>query len=485
MIVSTRDALRRSHRPGSYGPGYPLLLVNAALVLVTVSEGVLLSIVPSTAAGIGQLLHVSPGSLNWINTVQLLTTGVCTPVFSRLGDIRGHRQMLRAAVLLTAAGGALMAVAPSFALLLTGRALQGPAGAFTPLAIGILRDRADTSRLRRGTAAVVTGASAGAALGFLGSAQLYRATGSVRDVLWIPAACSAAAAAAAFAFVPESRWRTRLRMDWPGAVSLSAGLAALLLALASGADWGWASGRTVGALTVSLVLLGAWAAVELRVADPLIDLRAMSRRAVAPFYLASLPIGVAFFGATTATTTFMAASKQAAGYGFSLDVTALAYVGLANTSAIVLGAMVVPRLVKRIGHEPAFYSACVAMLAGYTGLAVWHGALWQVIVASSVSSFGTGLIASAMAVVLTERASTASTGISVGLYITVRAIGGSIAGAGFAALLTRTTIAGTLIPREWAYVAVWLTCALASLLSLLIVAGARQKRPTKLGRNPA
>jgi hypothetical protein len=52
-----------------------------------------------------------------------------------------------------------------------------------------------------------------------------------------------------------------------------------------------------------------------------------------------------------------------------------------------------------------------------------------------------GLIASAMAVVLTERASTASTSISVGLYITVRAIGGSLAGAGFAALLTRVTIA--------------------------------------------
>ena len=485
MIVSTRDALRRSHRPGSYGPGYPLLLVNAALVLVTVSEGVLLSIVPSTAAGIGQLLHVSPGSLNWINTVQLLTTGVCTPVFSRLGDIRGHRQMLRAAVLLTAAGGALMAVAPSFALLLTGRALQGPAGAFTPLAIGILRDRADTSRLRRGTAAVVTGASAGAALGFLGSAQQYRATGSVRDVLWIPAACSAVAAAAAFAFVPETRWRTRRRMDWPGAVSLSAGLTVLLLALASGACWGWISSRTVGALTASLVLLGAWVAVELRVTDPLVDLRAASRRAVAPFYLASLPIGVAFFGATTATTTFMAASKHITGYGFGLDVTALAYVGLVNTSAIVLGAMVVPRLVKRVGHELAVHAACVAMLAGYTGLAAWHGALWQVITASSVSSLGMGLIASAMAVVLTERASTASTGISVGMYITVRAIGGSLAGAGFAALLTRATITGTAIPREWAYVAVWLTCALASLLSLLIVAAARLKRSTNQSRNPA
>ena len=267
MIVSTRDALRTPHRPGFHRSGNPLLLVNVALVLVTVSEGVLLSIVPSTAAGIGQLLHISPGSLNWINTIQLLSTGICTPVFSRLGDIRGHRKVLRAAVLLTAAGGVLMAIAPDFALLLTGRALQGPAGAFTPLAIGILRDRTDTSHLRRGTAAIVTGASAGAALGFLCSAQLYRMTGSVRDVLWIPAACSAAAAAAAFAFVPQTRWRTRRQMDWPGTMSLSTGLAALLLALGNGAGWGWVSGRTIGALTASLVLLAGWVATELRVTD--------------------------------------------------------------------------------------------------------------------------------------------------------------------------------------------------------------------------
>ena len=121
----------------------------------------------------------------------------------------------------------------------------------------------------------------------------------------------------------------------------------LLLALASGAGWGWISSRTVGALTASLVLLAGWVAIELRVTDPLIDLRAASRRAVAPFYLASLPIGAAFFGATTATTTFMAAPEHPAGYGFGLDVTALAYVGLATTTAIVLGATAVPRLVPR------------------------------------------------------------------------------------------------------------------------------------------
>jgi MFS family permease len=225
-------------------------------------------------------------------------------------------------------------------------------------------------------------------------------------------------------------------------------------------------------LTAGLFLLGVWVAVELLVTDPLIDLRAMSRRAAAPFYLASLPIGVAFFGASTATTTFLAASKQTAGYGFDLDVTALAYIGLANAAAAILGAMVVPWLVRRLGHKPTVCLGCFVMFAGYASLALWHAVLWPVIVANSVSGLGIGLVSSAMAVVLTERSGPASTGIAVGTWITVRAAGGSMAGAGFAVLLTRVTIAGTAIPREWAYIAVWLTCGLAALLSLLIAATA-------------
>ena len=269
--------------------------MTATLVLVSLADSTLSGVVPVSPASIGRLFHVTVGSLTWVITVQLVATGVCTPVFSRLGDIRGHRRMLRAATLVIAAGGVLVAVAPNFGLLLTGRALQGPAGAIAPLAIGVLREQAGGSRLRRGIAAIVTGAAAGGTLGLLAAAQFYRATGSVRDVLWVPAGCSAVAAAAAFTFVPETRRRARLRMDWLGALSLSSGVGVLLLALALGPGWGWASGRTAGAYALSLVLLGIWAAVELRVSDPLIDLRAMSRRAVAPLYIASLPIGAAFF----------------------------------------------------------------------------------------------------------------------------------------------------------------------------------------------
>lgn len=111
-----------------------------------------------------------------------------------------------------------------------------------------------------------------------------------------------------------------------------------------------------------------------------------------------------------------------------------------------------------LGHKPTVCVGCFVMPAGYIGLATWHSVLWPVIAANSVAGLGIGLVSSAMAVVLTERSGRASTGISVGTWITVRAVGGSMAGAGFAALLTRVTIAGTGILREWAYVAVWLTC---------------------------
>jgi MFS family permease len=448
------------------------VLLIAALAAVTFAEGVLLSVVPATVAAIGRLFDASAGTLNWVSTVQLLAIGVCTPAFSRLGDTAGHRRMLRLAVVLAAAGGVLTALAPDFGLLLAGRALQGPIGAFTPLAAGILRDRLGTHRLRRGIGVAVAALTAGSAVGLVVAAEVYRASHSVRVVLWIPAACLIAAAAVTFGPVPETRPRAPGRMDWLGALFLGAGLGMLLLVLADGTAWGWASGPTAGWAAGGVSALVLWGVIELRVADPLVDLRAVSRRVVAPFYLASLTIGVAFFGATTATVTFMASPAKAAGYGFGLDVTAIAYVTLPSSCAVILGALAVAPVARRAGHRAIVCLGCACLLAGYGGLAAWHGAIWQLIVFASLAGLGVGVVSGAMPVVLTERAARTSAAISTGLFITGRAVGGSIAGAGFAALLTRITIGHTGIPRQSGYVAVWLICAAASLVSLVIVATA-------------
>jgi hypothetical protein len=71
----------------------PAVLLVAALATVTFAEGTLLAVVPTAVAGIGRLFGTSAGTLNWVSTAQLLATGVCTPVFSRLGHPRRGREL--------------------------------------------------------------------------------------------------------------------------------------------------------------------------------------------------------------------------------------------------------------------------------------------------------------------------------------------------------------------------------------------------------
>ena len=66
-------------------------------------------------------------------------------------------------------------------------------------------------------------------------------------------------------FVPESPVKTPSRVDVPGAVLLSAGLVALLLALTEGESWGWDSARIVGLFAgLGASFLSLWGYVEMR-----------------------------------------------------------------------------------------------------------------------------------------------------------------------------------------------------------------------------
>jgi hypothetical protein len=55
--------------------------------------------------------------------------------------------------------------------------------------------------------------------------------------------------------------------------TVTVGLAALVLALVEGNSWGWGSARIVGLLAVSAVGLIAFAIVERRVLEPMVDFR--------------------------------------------------------------------------------------------------------------------------------------------------------------------------------------------------------------------
>ena len=76
------------------------------------------------------------------------------------------------------------------------------------------------------------------------------------------------------------------------------GLMLVLLALNQGHAWGWSSPLTLGCLLLGLVVLGCWVTLELKLANPMLDLRLFAQRTF------STPVASALlnYGATASTT---------------------------------------------------------------------------------------------------------------------------------------------------------------------------------------
>src|SRR5690606_201696 len=136
---------------------------------------------------------------------------------------------------------------------------------------------------------------------------------------WFGAVVSVVALLAALAVVPRSARRVAGPLDLGGSLLLSGGLAALLVAIAEGATWGWTSPREIGLVAVAAVLLGAWVRHQLRSPAPLVELRLLRRPAVLTGDACALVLGVAMYMFLSLVTEHVQ-TPPSAGYGFGASV---------------------------------------------------------------------------------------------------------------------------------------------------------------------
>lgn len=477
--------MTRPNPPSSAPRSLGVFGVVGFLVFVELVSGLVQGMMPTLLPRIGTELHVSAGNLNWVNSAQLLSSAVCVPLFARLGDMYGHRRLLRVAAVALAAGSMLVAWAPSYAVFLLGRVLQGALAALLPLEIGLVRDRLSPERSRGAVAFLVGSLTLGASAGLVLSGLLGEAISGVRGILWIPAVAALFCVGVVFFLVPESVTRAAGRVDWAGAVLLSSGLAALLLAIAEGPQLGWLDARTLGLFAVAVVAAAAWVRVELRVAEPIVDLRLTVRRELLPVYVAAFMLGTATFGAQTAAAVFVASPASQLGYGFGYDTLGIAWLMLPNGLMAFVAATVAGRLIRRVGPRAVLASGGGLMTAGYAVLVLAHGEPWQFVAANSLIGFATGLSISAMPALIMDASPADRTGIATGLHNTAKTLGGSVAGAVFAAVLTAVTLQGTEVPTESAYRIVWACCAAVALLIAVAALAIRPAGAVRRAAEPA
>jgi EmrB/QacA subfamily drug resistance transporter len=350
--VATRDGSASGDRQPQGGGaarrnlGIALVVIAAAQLMVVLDA----SIVNVALPHIQRALGFSGSGLEWVITAYAVTFGGLLLLGGRAGDLLGRRRVLIAGLVLFSAASLAGGFADSEAWLLTARALQGVGGAMiAPTALALITTTFPEGRPRNRAMAVYSAMSgAGLAIGLLGGGLLTNYL-SWRWVMFVNAPIGILTALAAPRVLVESA-RRRGRFDLPGAITGTAGVAALVYGLSNAATdqsgvSHWGDTKVIVALAGSVLLLAAFVLIERTSKHALMPLRILANRNRSGAYLMMLAVATAMFGVFFFLTIFV---QEVLGYG-ALK-TGVAFLPFA--AGIVVVSAIASQLIPRVGARP-------------------------------------------------------------------------------------------------------------------------------------
>jgi EmrB/QacA subfamily drug resistance transporter len=420
----------------------------------------------------------TPAWATWVLTAFLLTASVATPLLGKLGDQHGKERMLVIALSIFLLGTIGGAFAWDIGSLIAFRAVAGAGGAVFPLSFGIIRDEFPPEKVKVGIGLLSAVFGVGGGLGIVLSGLIVDNL-SWRWLFVAGAIPVAASIVLVHRFVPESPIKTRARLDVPGALLLGAALVSLLIALTEGDHWGWTSPAFIGLILASGVLLFAWIWTELRVEEPMVDMRMMSQRPVLLTNLTALIAGFAMLSSFALVPQFVS-TPDSSGYGFGASATIAGLYLLPSSLVMLFSGPVAGIVGRRYGSKwPLAVGMALVAVAGL-GLAAFHDEPSHVVGAMALLGGGVAASFAAMAALITESVRPTETGIATGMNTVMRTIGGVVGGQIGAAILTAHTVGATGYPDEQAYAIAFgmsaIAAAVASVVAVFITAPVRARR---------
>ena len=320
-----------------------LAIIGLAQLMVVLDVTIVNIALPSAQEDLG----FSNDARQWIITAYALAFGSLLLLGGRLGDLFGRKWTFVAGLIGFSVASAVGGAADSFGVLVAARATQGAFGALlAPSALALLTT-IFTDPAERGKAFGIFGAIAGggSAIGLLLGGILTE-TLSWRWCLYVNLLIAIPTAIAAFRLLAQRAAPARPRIDLLGTALATSGLFALVFGFSNSETQSWGDPLTISMLTASAVLLGLFAFVESRVANPLLPLRVIADRTRGGSYLAIGISGVAIFAVFLFLTYYLQTTK-----GFSPIETGLAF--LPMTAAIMITATSVNiRFLAKVGPRP-------------------------------------------------------------------------------------------------------------------------------------
>ncbi|MEA2194230.1 MAG: hypothetical protein QOG42_664 [Solirubrobacteraceae bacterium] len=431
---------------------------------------------------IQRTLHTSTTSVTWVLTVYLLSASIATPIVGRFGDMFGKERVLVYVLGAFGAGSLVCALSHSIGVLVAGRAIQGVAGAIFPLAFGIIRDEFPRDRVGTGIGLISATFGIGGAAGLVLSGIIVDNL-SYEWLFWLSLIVTLLAMLATHLFVPESPVKSPARIDWGGAGLLSATLLCLLTGVSYGPQWDWGSARVLGLFAAAMALAIVWARYETRVAEPMVDMRMMRRRAVWTTNLTGLLVGFGMFGSFILIPKLVQLPVQA-GYGFGASVTAAGLFLLPSAAVMLVAGPLAGALGNRYGSRLTLVLGTVVATAAFVLLAVAHDQRWEIYLAGALMGVGIGFSFAAMAILIVDAVPQEQVGVATGINSIMRTIGGAIGAQIAASILATHLIASSQRPAESGFTEAFVLSAAVLVLACLAALAIPTRRRPPLREHP-
>jgi EmrB/QacA subfamily drug resistance transporter len=398
----------------------------------------------------------------------LVSLAVFIPASGWIGDRFGGRRTLLVAIAIFTVASALCGLADNLEQLVAARVLQGVGGGIlTPVGMAMLYRTFPPSQRARVASMLILPIAVAPAIGPVLGGLL------VTDVSWrwvffvnVPIGIGAFVFGALF--VTEHREERPGRFDPAGFLLAGVGLASLMYGLSEGPIKGWGEPEIVLSLIGGALVLTAMVVVELRVAEPMLDLRLLGDRLFRASNVLIVVTTTAFLG-----VLYLVPLYYQDGRGLSALASGL------STFPEAIGVMVAAQVVGRLLYPR--YGPRRLMVAGFSGIALItilmsrtgaHTSLWWMRILMFALGYAIPHVMVSLQAAAFATVSPARTGRASTLFNAQRQLGGAI---GVAVLSTVISAVGpfsrhgsTVAANLGAYHAAFLTASATSLLGAFL-----------------
>jgi EmrB/QacA subfamily drug resistance transporter len=340
--VGLRELLAKQPPGYNYTIGRILAIyagLMVTLLLAALDQTIVATALPRIVSDLGGITQYS-----WVFTAYMLTSTVTVPLYGKLGDVYGRKNLFLFAIVVFLAGSALCGAATDMTQLIVFRAIQGiGAGGLFPLSLAVIGNIVPPRARGRWQGLIGAVFAASSILGPAVGGFIVDNT-SWRWVFLVNLPIGGIALVVISITMPRRAPQIAHPIDWLGAGLLAAGVGSLLMGLVwGGADYPWTSAHVVGALALAVVFLVAFAFVERRAPEPILPFEILRNPIVAGSVACMALVGMAMFGTISYVPLFVQGVIGTSATSSGVVLTPL-MLGAVTTSLIT------GQLVSRTGH---------------------------------------------------------------------------------------------------------------------------------------